>query len=122
VRVNSDKQTLILAGEAIPRRDAASSSANDLPFSDVGPRLTIVATRADETMLLARGDVARTANAAADTSTSSSMALASRAAQSTLVRSVYPPSMRGSSAANAYARIQDRAAHDTRSTIIDTYA
>jgi hypothetical protein len=32
--VNSDKQTLILAGEAIPRRDAARS------LTDLGPPLT----------------------------------------------------------------------------------
>jgi hypothetical protein len=41
MRVNSDKQTLILAGEAIPRRDAARSSASDLGLSDMGPRLTL---------------------------------------------------------------------------------
>ena len=123
MRVNSDKQTLILAGEAVPRRDAANSSANDLPFSDDGPRLTMVATRTDETMLLVRGDFTHTANAAADDSNSPFLALTSPHGQSNLVRSVYPSSIRGSSfyAANEYARTQDRSAR-ARTMIIDTYA
>jgi hypothetical protein len=123
VRVNSDKQTLILAGEAIPRRDAANSSANELPFSDAGPRLTMVATRADETMLLAQGDFAHKTNAAADDATSPFFAPTSPYGQSNLVRSVYTPSSRGSSfnAVNEYARTQDRSAH-ARTMIIDTYA
>jgi hypothetical protein len=43
VRIDSEKQTLILAGESIPRRDLA----HKLPS-----HLTIVATRADDTSLL----------------------------------------------------------------------
>ena len=120
MRVNSDKQTLILAGEAIPRRDAASSSASDPALSDMGPRLTIVATRADNTMLLAHGDFARKASTAADDSASAVMTL-STGGQNKLG---YLPSARGSSfhAANEYARTQDFWGHGTRSTIIDTYA
>jgi len=108
VRVNSDKQTLILAGEAIPRRDAVSSAASD----PGGPRLTIVATRADNTMLLAQGD-----------SGSPSMTLLT-ASQNQLDRSTYLSSSRGFSfnAANEYARTQDFWGGGTRSTIIDTYA
>jgi hypothetical protein len=123
VRVNSDKQTLILAGEAIPRSDAASSSASDLGLSDMGARLTIVATRADNTMLLAHGDFARKASAAADDSTSAVMTH-SAGGQNKLERSAYPSSARGPSfhAANEYARTQDFWGHGTRSTIIDTYA
>jgi hypothetical protein len=44
VRVTPEKQTLILAGEDVPRRDHVNS-AHSRP-------LTIVATPADETMLL----------------------------------------------------------------------
>jgi hypothetical protein len=123
VRVNSDKQTLILAGEAIPRRDAASSSASGLGPSDTGPHLTIVATRADNTMLLAHGDFARKASAAADDSASAVMTH-STGGQNKLERSGYMSSARGSSfhAANEYARTQDFLGRGTRSTIIDTYA
>jgi hypothetical protein len=103
MRVNSDKQTLILAGEAIPRRDAARSSA---------PLQTLVATRADNTMLLAHGD-----------SASPAMALAT-GGQNTLERSGYLPSARSFSfnAANEYARTQDSWGTGIRSTTIDTYA
>jgi hypothetical protein len=112
VRVNSDKQTLILAGEAIPQRHAVSSAASDPGLSDLGPRLTIVATRADNTMLLAHGD-----------SGSASMTLAT-GSQNQLGRSVSASSARGFSlnAANEYARTQDFWGNGTRSTIIDTYA
>jgi hypothetical protein len=122
VRINSDKQTLILAGEAIPRRDAASSSVSDFGLSDLGPRLTIVATRADNTMLLAHGELARKASTAADDSTSAVMTHSG--GQSKLERSAYLSSARGSSfhAANEYARTQDFEGQGTRSTIIDTYA
>jgi hypothetical protein len=122
VRVNSDKQTLILAGEAIPRRDAASSSASDLGLPDTGPRLTIVATRADNTLLLAHRALTPKASTADDASTSAVMTL-STVGQNKLERSGYLPA-RGSSfhAANEYARTQDFWGHGARSTIIDTYA
>ena len=112
MRVNSDKQTLILAGEAIPRRDAVSSATSDPGLSDLGPRLTIVATRADNPMLLAHGD-----------SGSPSMTL-STGSQNQLGRSSYLSSARGFSfnAANEYARTQDFWGNGTRSTTIDTYA
>jgi hypothetical protein len=112
VRVNSDKQTLILAGEAVPRRDAARTSASGLGLSEMGPRQTLVATRADNTMLLAHGD-----------STSPVMTL-STGGQNKLERSGYLSSARGSSfhAANEYARTQDFWGTCTRSTTIDTYA
>ena len=103
MRVNSDKQTLILAGEAIPRRHAVSSAASDPGLSDLGPRLTIVATHADNTMLLAHGD-----------SGSPSMTLAT-GSQNQLGRFSF-------NAANEYARTQDLWGNGTRSTIIDTYA
>jgi hypothetical protein len=122
VRVNSDKQTLILAGEAIPRRDAARLSASDLGLSDMGPPLTIVATRAGNT-LSRYGALARKTSTAADDSSSAVMTL-STSGQNKLERSGYLSSARGPSfhAANAYARTQDFWGHGTRSTIIDTYA
>jgi hypothetical protein len=120
VRVNSDKQTLILAGEAAPRRDIASSSANGVGLSG-GPRLTIVATRADETMLLAQGDFAHETSTGAEDSTSLLMTL--RPSQSEPAR---PGSLwaRGASfsAANEYAHTQDLSGYRSRTTIIDTYA
>jgi hypothetical protein len=119
VRVNSDKQTLILAGEAIPRRDIARSSANAVGLSD-GPRLTIVATRADETLLLARGDFAHTTSSAAEDLTSPLMIIMS--GQTKPARPGYL-SVRGTSfnAANEYARTQDFSGYG-RTTIIDTFA
>jgi hypothetical protein len=121
--VNSDKQTLILAGEAIPRRDAARTSANDIGPSELGPRQTLVATRADNTMLLGHGDLAHKASAAADDSTSPAMSV-STGGQNKLERSGFLSSARGSSfhAANEYARTQDFWGAGTRSTTIDTYA
>jgi hypothetical protein len=121
VRVNSDKQTLILAGEAAPRRDVASSSANSNGHSD-GPRLTIVATRADETMLLARRDFAHNSSAATENSTS--LLLAPMPSHAKPSRTGYFSMMRSASfnAANEYARTQDFSAHGHRTAIIDTYA
>ena len=112
MRVNSDKQTLILAGEAIPRRGVARSAAGESVLSDVGPRLTIVATRADDTMLLAQGE-----------SSSPSMTL-STGGHNKLGRFGHVSSVRGfsSNAANEYARTQDSWGNGARSTIIDTYA
>jgi hypothetical protein len=106
VRVNSDKQTLILAGEFIPRRDPAAAK-----------RLTIVATRADTTMLLAQGDTAQ------EPSGDASLMTLARADYTTLARS-HLDSARGSSssAANAYARTQELSANGRRTAIIDTYA
>ena len=110
--MNSDKQTLILAGESIPRHGAARSAASDPGLSDLGPRLTIVATRADNTMLLAHGE-----------SSSPSMTL-STGGQNKLGRSGHVSSARGfsSNAANEYARTQDSLGNGTRSTGITTRA
>jgi hypothetical protein len=43
VRIDSEKQTLILAGESVPRRDLAQKLPSDL---------TVVASSADNTFLL----------------------------------------------------------------------
>jgi hypothetical protein len=108
VRVNSDKQTLILAGEAIPRRDAAN---------DLRP-LTIVATLADDTMLLPQKPAPSSGEA-----TSELMSIALPEGRNGLNRSSYALS-RGSSfsSANEYARTQDLSGAGRRTAIIDTYA
>jgi len=117
--VNSDNQTLILAGEAIPRRDLASSSANAHGLNHGGPPLTIVATPADETKLLARGDFAGNFGAATESSPLKTLT----AYQHSLLRSS-PLSSPGSSfnAANEYARTQGLSSHGLRTALIDTYA
>jgi hypothetical protein len=109
--VNSDKQTLILAGEAIPRRGVAHSAAGEPGLSDLAPHLTIVATRADDTMLLAQG------------ASSPSMTL-STDGHNELGRFGHVSSVRGfsSNAANEYARTQDSRGNGARSIFIDTYA
>ena len=120
MRVNSDNQTLILAGEAIPRRDLASLSANAHgPNHGVRP-LTIVATPADDTKLLARGDFAGNFGAAAE----SASPLKTLTAYQHSLLSSSPLSSRGSSfeAANEYARTQDLSNQGVRTAIIDTYA
>jgi len=94
VRVSSEKQTLILAGEAVPQRPL--------------PRpLTIVATPADVTFLLAQGDEA------------------SSGSESGLLLPVPAFSFHGNisfGAAGAYARTQALAGGSSRTAIIDTYA
>lgn len=55
VRVTSEKQTLILAGEVIPRRGLLNSKTDSATL-DAGSRpLTIVATPVEEPMLLVQG-------------------------------------------------------------------
>jgi hypothetical protein len=106
VRVNSDKQTLILAGEFIPRRDPTAAE-----------RLTIVATRADTTMLLAQG------NTAQEPSGESALTMLAPADYTALARThLYSARGSSSSAANAYARTQDLSANGRRTAIVDTYA
>jgi len=121
VRVDSDKQTLILAGEATPRRGVGSRSANGVGLSD-GPRLTIVATRADETKLLAQGDFAHKAGAGTEDATSPLPTLTT--GHSKAARAGYLSTTRSASfnAANEYARTQDFSAYFSRTAIIDTYA
>jgi hypothetical protein len=108
--VTSDKQTLILAGEAIPRRAAV-----DAP-------LTIVATRADETMLLVQGDFARKQ---AGGESLAGLIPSAADSRSKLARYDQFGFSRGASfsAVNEYARTQDLAGNGAaRASIIDTYA
>jgi len=94
VRVSSERQTLILAGEAVPQRPL--------------PRpLTIVATPADVTLLLARSDEM------------------SGSYEGTLLRPAPAFSIHRNmsyGAAGAYARTQALAGDNSRTAIIDTYA
>jgi len=103
VRVNSEKQTLILAGEPEPRRFAYNAAS-------LQPPLTLVATPVDDPMLIAQnGREGVGSNAIA------------------VPRNLVPSASfaeRGGSAynaASAYARTQQLFAN-TRSAIIDTYA
>ena len=101
--MNSDKQTLILAGETVPVTNSTSESA--LPaIASRTHRLTIVATRA-EPILLAQGEYAQYLGAL-------------------VAKTHYPASNHGSSfnAANEYARTQDLPGFGGRRPIIDTYA
>jgi len=94
VRVSSEKQTLILAGEAVPQRPL--------------PRpLTIVATPADVTLLLAQGDAMPG---------SSEGTLRHLAPAFSAHRNV------SYGAAGAYARTQALGGSNSRTAIIDTYA
>ena len=103
VRVNSEKQTLILAGEPEPRRFAYNAAS-------LQPPLTLVATPVDDPLLIAqsgREDVGAYA-AAVPRNLVPSASFADRGG------SAYD-------AANAYARTQQLFAN-SRSAIIDTYA
>lgn len=94
MRVSSEKQTLILAGETVPQRGLSRP-------------LTIVATPADVTLLLAQGDQA------------------SGTPEGTPLHSVPAfQSFRNTSygAAGAYARTQALTGGRSRAAIIDTYA
>jgi hypothetical protein len=118
VRVNSDNQTLILAGEAIPRRDVGSSSSDAFGLSG-GRRLTIVATPADDPRLLTQGTFAGNANAVIP---SSSSLITITPYQNTLLRSSTVSRGASFNAAHAYARTQDLTNGAPRAAIIDTYA
>jgi hypothetical protein len=125
VRVSSDKQTLILAGEAIPPPRVAAGR------SETGSQLQRV------TMLVVRGEYGPTA-VAADSSSAKFSATADSESDLDLLPSVaainapalaaqflvpYPSSNRALSAGAAeYARTQDLSGGRTRSRLIDTYA
>jgi hypothetical protein len=91
--VNSEKQTLILAGEAVPQRSASRP-------------LTLVATPADITPLLPADELAEE---------SARGALLQAAPHASAYRNIY-------GAAGAYARTQALAGGRSRPAIIDIYA
>lgn len=101
VRVNSERQTLILAGEAVPQRFAYGASPSLRP-------LTLVATPVDDPMLIAQGGF--------DELSPESTALSQRLVPSVAERGS------ASSAATAYARTQQLSVGSARTAIIDTYA
>ena len=124
MRVTSDKQTLILAGEAIPPPRVAAGR------SETGSQLQRV------TMLVVRGEYATAL--AADSSSAKFSATADSESDLDLLPSVaaidgpalpaqflvpYPSSNRALSAGAAeYARTQDLSGGRTRNRLIDTYA
>lgn len=103
MRVTPDRQTLILAGEAPPRRSLANPSLDDLDSQPISgsQRVTIISARLDASMIVTQSDY---------TPVPTVVAYDSGAAWS-----------RGSSynAASAYARTRDLT---DRLPIIDTYA
>jgi hypothetical protein len=102
VRVSSEKQTLILAGEAIPRR-GLSNSATDSGLLDASSRwpLTIVATPVDEPMLLIQQS--------------------DGPAGSALMVHTRNPSP-SANPADAYVRTQALSSRRTRTPLVDIYA
>jgi hypothetical protein len=102
VRVSSEKQTLILAGEVIPRRGLSNSAAGSgLLDASSGRPLTIVATPVEETMLLVQGSDGPAGSAL-------------------MVRARTPSS--SANPADAYIRTQALSARHTRTPLVDIYA
>jgi hypothetical protein len=101
VRVNSEKQTLILAGEPVPQRFAYNATPQR--------PLTVVATPVDEPLLIAQPGF----------EDFSPDAMISRGY---LVPSAGPADRGASGAVAAYARTQQLSAGNSRLAIIDTYA
>lgn len=102
VRVSPEKQTLILAGEAVPQRGLSNPRSGFALFDpNAGRPLTIVATPIEEPLLLVGDGV--------------------EASSSSLV-----PLQRGmmpsSNPAAAYARTQALSSRRARAPIVDTYA
>ena len=103
VRVSSEKQTLILAGEPVPRRFAFNASQSQRP-------LTLIATPVDDPMLIAQGGFDDLSPELS--SPSRNLVLSAGFAA------------RGSAynAADAYVRTQQLSIDSARRAIIDTYA
>jgi hypothetical protein len=103
VRVSSEKQTLILAGEPVPRRFAYNATASQHP-------LTLVATPVDDPLLISQSGPENLSSDA-----------------TAFPRNPVPFTglfNRGSAygAATAYARTQQLFIDSARNAIIDTYA
>ncbi len=109
MRVNSEKQTLILAGEPVPQRFAYNASPPGRP-------LTLVATPVDDPMLIVQDGFQE---AGLGSLASSGLSALPR----NLVSSdIFADRGSANSAANAYARTQRLSSDSARSAIIDTYA
>ena len=133
MRVTSDRQTLILAGETPPRRDVAGSNPDDSQSrsSSSSQRVTIISARVDASMIVTESDYAPDSSVvayspAATAGSEIGSALPAVSDQSAPMRarghlSYASSSARGSSynGASAYARTRDLS---DRLPIIDTYA
>jgi hypothetical protein len=102
VRVNSEKQTLILAGEPIPRPGATAVEARGAYAASLSRNpLTLIATPVDDPLLLSQSGLEDLGWPAPGSS----------------------PNLAGANnPAGAYARTQQLSVRSTRSAIIDTYA
>jgi hypothetical protein len=124
VRVTSDRQTLILAGETPPRRGLASSSSDDLELriTSGSQRLTIISARVDASAI-SQSDYAPDSfdSDSGIVNTQLTAVNMQPAAMTTKGQITYGSSSRGSAnyAVSAYARTQDLPG---RLPIIDTYA
>lgn len=134
MRVNSDKQTLILAGEPLPRRGVAESSAEPAATASRLQRITIIATRADDTTLLVQGEYENRRESEAEWLPQSQIAVAAPSeplrlpatrAPSMLTSTPYriasSSAQRASRGASEYARTQELGAEAVL-PLIDTYA
>jgi hypothetical protein len=130
--VTSDKQTLILAGEPLPRRGAADADETSSTAGSQLQRLTIIATRSGGATLYLQGEYAANSRSLSDSRQSTTALVSSGALEaqasprlpapfaSTLP---VPATTRGpSSGAAQYARTRDLPDTGTRASFIDTYA
>jgi hypothetical protein len=102
VRVSSGKQTLILAGEAIPRRGVSNFAMDSGLLDASSPRpLTVVATPVEEPMLLIQES--------------------DGPAGSALMMHARNPSP-SANPADAYVRTQALSSRRTRTPLVDIYA
>jgi hypothetical protein len=130
--VTSDKQTLILAGEPLPRRGVADAPETSSTAGSQLQRLTIIATRSGDTTVFLQGEYAPNARALSDSWQSTTPLVSSDTLQpqappplpAPYVASSLPvSSIRGSSSGAAqYARTRDLSDAGTRASLIDTYA
>jgi hypothetical protein len=127
VKVSSDKQTLILAGEAIPPpRASADRGASGSEMRVQLQRVTMLLVQGDyaETTLAADSGAAKFLAAASERVLLPSAAAVDAPAVPAQSLVLYPSPQRALSAGGAaeYARTQNLSGDRTRSRLIDTYA
>ena len=133
MRVTSDKQTLILAGEPLPRRGVADADETSSTAGSQLQRLTIIATRSGGTTLYLQGEYAASARALSGSSQSTTALVSSETLEPQALPRLpapyvassppVPSAIRGhSSGAAQYARTRDLLDAGTRASFIDTYA